>query len=157
MAAGRQAGQDSASELLAATGLRVTRQRRQVLEALAGERDDATAQQIHARLRRSGERIGLATVYRTLALLSELGVVDVLAHSHGELCYRLCGAGHHHHLVCSSCHRVVELIDCEIDSWLDEVATGHGFVATGHQLEVTGVCAACRGAAKTGAQPAPSS
>jgi Fur family ferric uptake transcriptional regulator len=122
----------------------VTRQRVRVLEALAEERDDATAQQIHSRLRRSGRRIGLATVYRTLALLSERGVVDTLAHSPGELCYRLCGEGHHHHLVCSSCHRVVELIDCEIDAWLEEVATDHGFVATDHQLEVTGVCAACR-------------
>jgi Fur family transcriptional regulator, ferric uptake regulator len=142
---GRQAGPPEASELLAAKGLRVTRQRRQVLEALAGERDDATAQQIHARLRDRGQAIGLATVYRTLALLGELGVVDSLAHTPGELCYRLCSDGHHHHLVCSSCHRVVELVDCEIDSWLDDVASDHGFVATGHQLEVTGVCAACRG------------
>jgi len=117
-----------------------------VLEALADERDDATAQQIHSRLRSGDQRVGLATVYRTLALLSELGVVDALAHSPGELCYRLCGAGHHHHLFCSSCHRVVELIDCDIDAWLEEVATDHGFVATDHQLEVTGVCAACRDA-----------
>jgi Fur family transcriptional regulator, ferric uptake regulator len=144
MHGGREPGQPDASELLAAKGLRVTRQRLQVLETLADERDDATAQQIHARLRGRGQRIGLATVYRTLALLGELGVVDSLAHSPGELCYRLCGDGHHHHLVCSSCHRVVELVDCEIDAWLDEVATDHGFVATGHQLEVTGVCASCR-------------
>ena len=147
MRAGRQAERHEPSELLAAKGLRVTRQRLRVLEALASERDDATAQQIHARLRGGGQRIGLATVYRTLALLNELGVVDALAHSPGELCYRLCGQGHHHHLVCSSCHRVVEVVDCEIDAWLEQVATGHGFVATDHQLEVTGVCAACRGTA----------
>jgi Fur family ferric uptake transcriptional regulator len=144
--AGRQAGPQEASELLAAKGLRVTRQRLGVLEALAEERDDATAQQIHSRLRGEDQRIGLATVYRTLALLNEVGVVDALAHSPGELCYRLCGEGHHHHLVCSSCHRVVELVDCDIDAWLEQVATGHGFVATGHQLEVTGVCAGCRAA-----------
>jgi Fur family ferric uptake transcriptional regulator len=149
----RQAGQPDARELLAAKGLRVTRQRLQVLETLADERDDATAQQIHARLRGRGQRIGLATVYRTLALLGELGVVDSLAHTPGELCYRLCGDGHHHHLVCSNCHRVVELVDCEIDAWLDEVAKDHGFVATGHQLEVTGVCAACRAEKRRSSRP----
>ena len=77
------------------------------------EHDDVTAQELHERLRRRGERLGLATVYRTLGLLAEEGVIDALSHRQGELCYRLCGDGHHHHLVCSRCHQVVELEDCE--------------------------------------------
>ncbi len=109
-------------------------------------RDDATAQQIHERLRAGGEAIGLATVYRALALLSEHGVVDVLAHHPGESCYRLCGVGHHHHLVCTSCHRVVELRDCSLDDWLSDVAAAHGFALTGHEVEVSGVCSQCRAA-----------
>ena len=71
-------------------------------ELLAAEPTDATAQQIHARLRDGGQAIGLATVYRTLALLSERGVIDALAHRPGETCYRLCGEGHHHHLLCGA-------------------------------------------------------
>ena len=105
VAEARQADYES---VLAERGLRPTRQRVAVLGALAS-RDDATAQQIHALLADDGVRVGLATVYRTLKSLSESGVVDTLSHHRGETCYRLCGEGHHHHLVCSGCHRVVEL------------------------------------------------
>jgi Fur family ferric uptake transcriptional regulator len=133
-------------ELLEHRGLRPTRQRLAVLASLASEPNDATAQQIHARLRARSERVGLATVYRTLALLSEHGVVDALMHHPGEVCYRLCGAGHHHHLVCEECHRVVELGDCELDGWLARLSTEHGFTVAAHSVEVTGTCAECRNA-----------
>ena len=78
-----------AGELLAESGLRSTRQRATVLAELLAEPDDVTAQQLHERLRARGERLGLATVYRTLGLLADEGVVDVLSHRPGELCYRL--------------------------------------------------------------------
>jgi Fur family transcriptional regulator, ferric uptake regulator len=130
--------------VLASGGLRVTRQRLLVLEALAAEPHDATAQQIHERLRAAGEPIGLATVYRTLGSLSDAGAVDTLAHRRGEACFRLCGTGHHHHLLCSECHRVIELGGCDLQGWLDDVAAEHGFVASDHQLEITGICAGCR-------------
>lgn len=135
---------ERAEELLAGAGVRATAQRAIVLAELAAERDDVTAQQLHERLRARGERLGLATVYRTLRLLAEAGVVDVLSHHAGELCYRWCGDEHHHHLLCSECHRVVELVDCELDPWLERVSREHGFVTTGHRLEVSGVCADCR-------------
>lgn len=131
--------------LLFEHGLRATPQRIAVLGALAS-RDDATAQQIHALLAGEGRRVGLATVYRTLAQLRDRGVVDTLSHHPGEVCYRLCGEGHHHHLVCSHCHRVVELGDCDLDTWLAGLASEHGFTVSAHTIEVTGVCAACQAA-----------
>src|SRR5438046_9560485 len=99
--------------------VRPTRQRVLVLEALASEEHDATAQEIYARLRRRGERVGLATVYRTLSLLSERGVVDELAHRPSETCYRVCSPGPPHHLVCSECRRVEELGSCDREPWVD--------------------------------------
>jgi Fur family ferric uptake transcriptional regulator len=138
------AEQARATELIEGVGLRATRQRVTVLSELMEEHDDVTAQELHERLRRRGERLGLATVYRTLGLLADEGVVDSLSHRQGELCYRLCGEGHHHHLVCTSCHRVVELEDCELDPWLERISAAHGFVTTGHRLEVSGVCGDCR-------------
>ena len=135
---------ERAGEILAGAGVRTTAQRATVLAELAAERDDVTAQELHERLRARGERLGLATVYRTLRLLAEAGVVDVLSHHAGELCYRWCGDEHHHHLLCSECHRDVELIDCELDPWLERVSREHGFVTTGHRLEVSGVCPDCR-------------
>ena len=140
------AAQRTSEERLVRAGLRATRQRLLVLETLAAEPHDATAQEIYSRLRQSGEPVGLATVYRTLSLLSEHGVVDEFAHRPGETCYRLCGEGHHHHLVCSRCHGVAELERCEVDDWLGKAAREHGFTPTTHTLEVTGLCAECQAA-----------
>jgi Fur family ferric uptake transcriptional regulator len=132
------------SELLARQGVRVTRQRLEVLLELSRERDDITAQELWRRLRERNSQTGLATVYRTLALLADKAVVDTLSHHGTELCYRLCTDSHHHHLVCSSCHRVVEVEQCGLGNWLDTVAAQHGFVATDHRVEITGLCEACR-------------
>jgi Fur family ferric uptake transcriptional regulator len=137
------------SELLERNGVRATPRRLEVLEELAQERDDVTAQQLWSRLRQRDSRAGLATVYRTLALLSEKGIVDVLAHdvaSHrgGEQCYRLCGDEHHHHLLCERCHRVVEVQECGLDDWVSAAAKRHGFVATDHRVEIVGLCSDCR-------------
>ncbi len=131
-------------ELLERAGIRATPQRVAVLEVLAEETDDATAQEIHDRLRERGRAVGLATVYRAVAALSEHGVIDTLAHRPGESCYRLCSGEHHHHLVCTSCHRVVELGECELEEWLAGLARRHGFVATEHRLDVAGLCGDCR-------------
>lgn len=130
--------------LLERNGVRATPRRLEVLEELAREHDDVTAQELWSRLRERNSRTGLATVYRTLALLSNTGVVDVLSHHAGEQCYRLCGEAHHHHLVCERCHHVVEVAECDLDEWLNGVAQRHGFVATGHRVEITGLCAECR-------------
>jgi len=138
--------QSTSANRLAQAGLRATRQRLLVLETLAAEPHDATAQEIYSRLRQSGDPVGLATVYRTLSLLGDHGVVDEFAHRPGETCYRLCGEGHHHHLVCVRCHGVAELEGCEVDGWLGEAVSEHGFTPTGHTLEVTGLCAACQAA-----------
>jgi Fur family ferric uptake transcriptional regulator len=139
MTAARQA-----AAFLARNGIRATDQRVFVVQELAREQNDATAMQLYDRLRRRGTNIGLATVYRTLALLHERGAVDTLAHHAGELCYRLCGEQHHHHLVCSGCHRVVELHDCDLEGWVARSAKRYGFTATGHEVEIVGLCGDCR-------------
>jgi Fur family ferric uptake transcriptional regulator len=143
MSVAQQADRADLAGLLARKGVRATRQRLEVLAELARERDDVTAQSLWRRLRERDSRTGLATVYRTLALLSEKGVIDSLSHHGTELCYRLCTDSHHHHLLCTKCHRVVEIEQC-IDGWIDEVTSRHGFVATDHRVEITGVCGDCR-------------
>jgi Fur family ferric uptake transcriptional regulator len=140
-----RAGLDEAElrNRLARGGLRPTPQRLRVLTALAAEPHDVTAQELWRRLRDDGERVALATVYRTVGALAEAGVVDSLSHHRGEACFRLCGDAHHHHLVCTECHRVVELEGCGLEEWLDGLAASAGFRATGHRVEVVGVCGAC--------------
>lgn len=140
-----QATKQDLADLLRRHDVQVTRQRLEVLQELAVEPNDATAQTLWKRLRaRDGSTVGLATVYRTLSLLSAKGVVDTLAHHEGELCYRLCGETHHHHLVCSSCHRVVEIDEQGLSDWLERVFEKHDFAALEHTVELTGLCPDCR-------------
>jgi Fur family transcriptional regulator, ferric uptake regulator len=129
---------------LARHGIQETPQRVLVVQELAREHNDVTAAGLHDRLRRKGANVGLATVYRTLALLQERSAVDTFSHHAGELCYRLCADDHHHHLVCTGCHRVVELPDCDLEPWVKRQARRHGFAATGHEVEIRGLCAECR-------------
>jgi Fur family ferric uptake transcriptional regulator len=132
------------TELLDRHGIRATPRRLEVLQELAREPDDVTAQELWSRLRDGRSTTGLATVYRTLALLTEAGVVDVLWHHGDEQCFRLCGQAHHHHLVCERCHRVVEVEKCDLGGWVNKAAKRHGFVATDHRVEISGLCADCR-------------
>jgi Fur family ferric uptake transcriptional regulator len=123
--------------------VRSTRQRAAVsavLDELDGFR---SAQDLHAMLRQRGEGIGLTTVYRTLQALSEAGEVDVLRTDDGESVYRRCSTGHHHHLVCRSCGRTVEVEGPTVERWADRVATENGFVDVSHTLEVFGTCDSC--------------
>jgi Fur family ferric uptake transcriptional regulator len=111
------------------------------LESLAGFR---SAQDIHAELRRRGERIGLTTVYRHLMVLSEDGAVDTIRDEDGETLYRRCETStHHHHVTCRSCGRSVEVEGRAVEQWAERVATEAGFVDVDHTVEIFGLCPDC--------------
>lgn len=124
-------------------GTRPTKQRRAVGEALAAFDDFRSAQEIHQLLGQRGESVGLATVYRTLQLLADAGEVDVLRNEEGEAIYRRCSATHHHHLVCRSCGRAVEVAGPAVESWATKVASENGFTDVEHTLEIFGTCVDC--------------
>jgi len=124
--------------------LRPTRQRTAVTEALATFSDFRSAQQLHELLTRRGERVGLATVYRTLAALAEVGAVDVLRNEEGESLYRLCSTTHHHHLVCRVCGATVEVEGPAVERWTQSIAREHGYADISHDLEIFGTCPSCR-------------
>jgi Fur family ferric uptake transcriptional regulator len=131
----------------AAAGLPATRTTRQrkAIEALLSEfHDFRSAQQIHATLRERGDNIGLATVYRTLGLMVHSGQVDVLTREDGETVYLQCSQPHHHHLLCRSCGRSVEIAGQAVVQWADAVAKEHGYTDISHTLEVFGLCPDCR-------------
>ncbi len=130
----------------AAPNRRNTRQRSAVLTLLEELDDFRSAQDLHAMLRARGDSVGLATVYRTLQALVDDGQVDVLRGSDGEAVYRRCSPVHHHHLVCRSCGRTVEVADPPVERWAAKMAAEHGFVDVQHQLEVFGTCGPCSAA-----------
>ena len=123
-------------------GLRPTRQRLTVLDALRNRSDAITAQDLHAELRAASEPVGLTTVYRTLTALAEAGFLDTFVKD-GEQSFRLCGEDHHHHLVCEMCNRVVELESDLVEEWVRGVASRRGFQVTGHRADIFGICADC--------------
>ncbi|GAA5121402.1 Fur family transcriptional regulator [Pseudonocardia adelaidensis] len=128
--------------------LRATRQRAAVSSMLDRLDDFRSAQEIHEELRRSGEGIGLTTVYRTLQTLADGGEVDVLRTGSGEAVYRRCASvEHHHHLVCRRCGHTVEIEGPAVETWAQRVAEDHGFVELSHTAEVFGLCKDC-GAAR---------
>ena len=134
---------DAAELALREAGLRATRQRLTVLEALRGRDDTVTAQDLHMELRQAGEPIGLTTVYRTLAALAGAGFLDTFDRD-GEQAFRLCGDLHHHHLVCETCNTVEEIAAEEVERWVHDVAETRGFTVTGHRADIFGVCPDCR-------------
>jgi Fur family transcriptional regulator, ferric uptake regulator len=122
---------------------RRTRQRSAVDTILADRADFRTAQEIHDDLRRQGERVGLTTVYRTLQAMTEAGELDALRTAEGETAYRRCSTGHHHHLVCRSCGRTVEVSGPAVETWANAVAEQHNFRDVSHDLEIFGTCSNC--------------
>ena len=123
--------------------VRQTRQKDAIREALSGNDEFISAQDLHRKLEDEGVHIGLATVYRQLNALVESGRADTVRLD-GQQLYRLCGDdGHHHHLVCTSCGKTVE-IDPPSEDWLRGIAEKHGFTIESHTVEVFGLCSDCR-------------
>ena len=132
------------TESAALPGLRTTRQRTAVADVLGRVDGFRSAQELHDLLRHEGASIGLTTVYRHLQALSDAGQVDVLRTDEGESVYRRCPTeSHHHHLVCRSCGRSVDIEGPEVESWAAAVAAEHGFSDVTHTVEVFGTCGAC--------------
>jgi Fur family ferric uptake transcriptional regulator len=123
--------------------VRSTRQKAAINAVLEQADEFLTARDLHERLERQGERVGLATVYRSLQALNDAGEVDQIRTDDGETAYRRCSRGHHHHLVCRSCGRTAEVEGPAVEHWADKVALAHGFVDVSHTLEIFGTCAAC--------------
>ena len=122
---------------------RPTRQRT-AIEADVDRYDEfRSAQEIHASLVAGGDKIGLATVYRTLQAMVDEDALDALRTDDGEQVYRRCSTGHHHHLVCRECGRTDEVEGPAVERWAERVSAEHGFTEVAHTLELFGRCAAC--------------
>jgi Fur family transcriptional regulator, ferric uptake regulator len=124
---------------------RVTRQGQAVLDVVVSSEHFRSAQDIHAQLRSSGQAVGLTTVYRHLALLTEDGQLDALQTADGELVYRRCHSDqHHHHVVCRQCGRGSEIELPDLERWAESTASGLGYTDVTHTVEIFGLCADCR-------------
>jgi Fur family ferric uptake transcriptional regulator len=136
---------DRTLDALQGDGYRNGFARRAVVELLGRQDCCLTAQEIFDALRADGRKVGIASVYRVLELLTEKGLLQRVdfgagvarfepAHSSGE---------HHHHLVCSSCGRVEAFEDDELEAALHKVEHRTGYSIAGHDVVLRGVCGPC--------------
>lgn len=132
-------------EKLNQKGLRLTRPRQVVISVLEAATMPLSPQTIHQRALEEYENIGLVTVYRTLDLLDEFGLVRRV-HSQDECQgYVLASPGHHHHLVCRSCKNAVEFIGSEdLSLIVQRVERQTGYQVSDHLLELYGLCPTCK-------------
>jgi len=124
-------------------GYRLTGPRRSLASLIAGQDGHFTAAQlvVDARERRLG--VGRATIFRTLEVLEELGLVERLDLPSGDHAYVACQAAHHHHVVCSRCGHTREIDDAGLRVVVREIAHRTGFRVDEHRLELFGLCPAC--------------
>ena len=124
---------------------RATRNRRALLDLLEDCVDFVSAQQLQDLSAATAQPISLTTVYRTLRLLEDGALVDVIRDERGERLYRRRRGGQHrHYLVCRRCGRSVVVDADAVERWAAAVGPKLGFVDVEHIVELTGVCEDCR-------------
>ncbi|MCW8956880.1 MAG: ferric iron uptake transcriptional regulator [Gammaproteobacteria bacterium] len=122
-------------------GLKVTLPRMKILEFLEASSDrHLSAEDIYKALLEAGEEIGLATVYRVLTQFEAAGLVDRNHFEGGQAVFELNQGGHHDHLVCLKCGKVVEFMDPVIEEHQKQIAKKNGFTITDHSLILYGHC-----------------
>lgn len=136
------------AEYLAKKRLKMTRERRGILEKVLSLRGHFEVDQLHALLHESGQPVSRATLYRTLPRLVEAGLVHKVEMAQGQARYEpMFGRHHHDHLVCLECGRIFEFESREIERIQEDVCRRKRFEMTDHTHQIRGYCASCAAAA----------
>ena len=122
-----------------AKGLRMTEQRRTVARVIEAAEDHPDVEELYARASVIDPRISLATVYRTVKLFEEAGILDKLEFGDGRARYEDAERDHHDHLIDVQTGEVVEFVDPEIEALQEKIAAKLGYELRGHRLELYGV------------------
>jgi Fe2+ or Zn2+ uptake regulation protein len=131
---------DGLVEELKDQGLKMTSPRYRVIERVASHDGNFTAEELAAEL----APVGRATVYRTIKLLLDRGLICQVVLNDGSVCYRPSHTAHHHHVVCVSCGATEDIEISEVESVLSGVRETSGYQVMGHRVEVYGFCPRCK-------------
>ena len=133
------------SSLLRQKGYKLTPQRRAVINAIAGSNNHVTPAELYEKAHGEHAGVGLVTVYRTLKMLSNMGLICEMHGEGGSRSYLLRRPmEHHHHLVCSGCGFVVDFASCALSDLERRLIDSTGFVMEDHVLEFHGRCPRCQ-------------
>jgi Fur family ferric uptake transcriptional regulator len=145
----RKQAAEQLSEYLSGQGLKSTRQRDVVLNAFVSAGRHLSAEELYLLVKKSSPGIGYATVYRTLKLLAEAGLADERRFEDGFTRYEYNASdGHHDHLICTRCGRIIEFENERIEQLQQDVARKNRFKVQSHKLELYGLCSDCQGQRK---------
>ena len=133
------------TQYLQSQGLKNSHQRARILDAFLSMDTHMTAEDLHQRVSRTDQRIGLATVYRTLRLFCDAGLAKQRHFQEGRSRFEQAfQESHHDHLICIGCDRIVEFECQPIEDLQEQTAKSHGFTLTHHRLELFGYCTDCQ-------------
>jgi Fur family ferric uptake transcriptional regulator len=126
------------------SGLRATPDRMRIFRVLAESPEPLTVRAIAGRVREA--HLNITTVYRVMELFVALGIVHPVIVGHEAVGYELMAPfrPHHEHFLCAKCGRVVDIYDCPFEEALATLSRDGGYEVTFHQMEMHGVCRACR-------------
>jgi len=134
----------SIEEFMKSQGLKLTGPRRRVVQKLLAVKGHIAADDLIELLRRDKTPVSKATVYRTLALVSQSGLIDGHDFDKGKRLYEpMIGRAHHDHMYCISCGKVIEFEEEAIERLQDMVVQRHKFTPVYHSHKIFGYCAAC--------------
>ncbi len=122
-----------------ANGLRMTEQRRTIAAVLEAATDHPDVEELYNRAAAADPRISLATVYRTVKLFEEAGILDKHEFGDGRARYESADRDHHDHLIDVNSGEVIEFVDPEIEALQERIAAKLGYRLMGHRLELYGV------------------
>ena len=130
---------------MAKRGLRSTDQRRLIVETFFQAANHISIEELLAEVRAKDSKVGYATVYRTLKLLTECGVAFERKFGDGLTRYELADEeSHHDHLICIECEKIIEFEEPKIEELQEKIAARHGFLLSSHKHEMYGTCAECQ-------------
>ena len=130
---------DRLEKICAEKGVRMTDQRRTIARVLSLAEDHPDVEEIHRRANEIDKRISIATVYRTMRLFEEVGVVERHDFNDGRSRYEEASDDHHDHLINMRTGEVIEFVNEEIERLQEKIAEEHGFKLVDHRLELYGV------------------
>jgi len=131
------------NDKLIASGVRLTPQRFMVLEAIAAQPGHTTAEQILATVQTHYPHINKTTIYRTLELLADLGMVAITHMGGNQATYELLESPHHH-LICKRCSTIIEVPDATLNPLRQALTGEHGFQPALDHFSLFGICRACQ-------------
>jgi Fur family ferric uptake transcriptional regulator len=126
-------------------GLRNTPEREEIITEIFARRDHFDVDELYLRLRKKGSRVSKASIYRNIPLIAECGLIRAVWHEDGHMHYEtMYGSGHHCHLRCIKCGKVIEFVEKELKGLEQRLGKKHDFEVVEHRLDVMGYCSKCR-------------